>query len=1361
MNRYVSVALCIVLLLGLIVVPAVTYGSVNPVFIELKAEPSPGMVKLSWDAISASTIYVYRDYTDDAEPIDTLKPSDTSYTDYPEPGAHNYSIMVVGGDGRIAARSTMLPVYIPDECESLSSTIIKLWIGKKDMGVDCDIVSIDTEPVIEQSNTFVSIRPIVEAIGGTIDWDGSTKSVTVDLPPHHLSLSIGKSMAIVDGQQKQINDNPDIVPKIINGRTMLPFRFVAENLEGEVSWIGSEKRIDIAFPIYAVKGVERAMKGLSSLGRCSLGQVVSIDSVTPASGDDPLIAFTQGAKVLVYDDGKNKVIPLMEYSDTIGRPLNLTNLTSWLERDQSGLQAFNVSCKSNMSNMSDFNTIVLTTANNDVVDTTFMLAGFDILGGESQSSFIEYDIVLPIASIDGRTVNWSTSKIPMNAHCEVVGINVANPPGCDVCSWTKGDFELTFSNHSKDNVSQSESLSLALLSSLVDFSFDIGGENTLSISLDEGCGFFPGSSCPGLEDKFTNIEFEMIDLRPIGNTSGVSDCSSSVVGSFNVEDAGKTSWSRNSISKSIDEDVISLQIEDSPKPRYMNLNFMDNDRLFGSFNVFALPKNMPLTPYPMLRMNVPILNSPAGRQVGSLGVQGDANLVLRLPHGRPAGWMGDEDGMESRFIVASHDYKGKASFDCPCGESKAMEKVTYEIVREDGIGSITFDVRVNTDIVFNPKNSNVTLQLLRDDKVVESKDLIISNPDVSLTDDTAEPGVSYQYCVALLRNNIDIEQFCPETELIPNPWLFEATWSDSPGSSSIEIEMMRGTESTFDFKVANLFDDTIQAEATVKTEHINWDVNFVGSSSPAWLEIEPGESVPMSLSVTPGENIPSGEKCTIEVSIQSGVQIRKIILDATVIAPNCSYEVRWEDGGVGIGNDVNPGTESIKNFIIKNTSSRQQGFIVDFDVSSKAGVSSVWSVRFEGYKNGDKIFLGSDESITIPISGSPPRGTSDNETIRIKVNIIACGETKVLSWNLTCRLLECTFELEWLGERTTSTVETEDSWYESFRLWNFGEIQASFSLEITVQGEPIIAYMDTYDINVDSGEYVDVRVSYQIPAVSRIGKTIVVVTVDCGKTTKTLEREFNIRKRRECRFMALWLNSRTETMNADMIEGNKVYLPIIVKNESKSAQLFAIKVERTEDEWMTGFKENKLKQTFTLNPGEETYNLIIWVEGGEETRPGDTCRVSVRLNACSLSKTLVCNVTCVEQADLDVTYETSVTDQKWKRNGMLEVFNRITFAREGVGEIRMTEYGITWYDADNSDAFLGERSVEKESKNIFLGMPSWNLKYYIPIEIIDRLKANGGKRIKSTFSIKFELNDTEGNTKFVTKDVDVVFTIPD
>ena len=56
-------------------------------------------------------------------------------------------------------------------------------------------------------------------------------------------------MARVNGNYKFIDpDNPNVVPIIIEGRTMLPIRFVAENLGCDVKWDGVTKTVTITYP---------------------------------------------------------------------------------------------------------------------------------------------------------------------------------------------------------------------------------------------------------------------------------------------------------------------------------------------------------------------------------------------------------------------------------------------------------------------------------------------------------------------------------------------------------------------------------------------------------------------------------------------------------------------------------------------------------------------------------------------------------------------------------------------------------------------------------------------------------------------------------------------------------------------------------------------------------------------------------------------------------------------------------------------------------------------------------------------------------------------------------------------------------
>ena len=127
-------------------------------------------------------------------------------------------------------------------------TII-LQIGNTSFTVNGIQNTLDSPPVIKNDRTLLPIRVIVEALGGTIEWIPTTKSITIRLGSTYIGMQIGNSTAVVNGYVMNIDpDNPKVVPEIINSRTMLPLRFVAEKLGCDVQWDGTTKTITITYP---------------------------------------------------------------------------------------------------------------------------------------------------------------------------------------------------------------------------------------------------------------------------------------------------------------------------------------------------------------------------------------------------------------------------------------------------------------------------------------------------------------------------------------------------------------------------------------------------------------------------------------------------------------------------------------------------------------------------------------------------------------------------------------------------------------------------------------------------------------------------------------------------------------------------------------------------------------------------------------------------------------------------------------------------------------------------------------------------------------------------------------------------------
>ena len=125
---------------------------------------------------------------------------------------------------------------------------IILKIGSGQMTVGTQEVAVDpasgyTQPVIENGRTLVPIRAIIEAMGGTIGWEASTREVSVSLKGTAIKMKLDSSVADVNGKSVSL----DVPAKSINNRTMVPLRFVIENLGAKVQWEGQTQTITILY----------------------------------------------------------------------------------------------------------------------------------------------------------------------------------------------------------------------------------------------------------------------------------------------------------------------------------------------------------------------------------------------------------------------------------------------------------------------------------------------------------------------------------------------------------------------------------------------------------------------------------------------------------------------------------------------------------------------------------------------------------------------------------------------------------------------------------------------------------------------------------------------------------------------------------------------------------------------------------------------------------------------------------------------------------------------------------------------------------------------------------------------------------
>ena len=104
-----------------------------------------------------------------------------------------------------------------------------------------NLIRFDQPPVIKDDRTLVPLRAIFEALGATVDWDGTTQTVTSVRGDKKVVLTIGNDVLYVNSQEVKL----DVPAQLISDRTMVPVRAVAESFDCFVDWDGESQTVII------------------------------------------------------------------------------------------------------------------------------------------------------------------------------------------------------------------------------------------------------------------------------------------------------------------------------------------------------------------------------------------------------------------------------------------------------------------------------------------------------------------------------------------------------------------------------------------------------------------------------------------------------------------------------------------------------------------------------------------------------------------------------------------------------------------------------------------------------------------------------------------------------------------------------------------------------------------------------------------------------------------------------------------------------------------------------------------------------------------------------------------------------------
>jgi len=100
----------------------------------------------------------------------------------------------------------------------------------------------DVPPENFSGRVMVPMRVIFEAIGANIAWNANTRTITATRGSTVVQTTIGSRIIRVNGVARAI----DTAPVILDGRTLVPVRFISEAFGYTVRWNGTSKIVAIS-----------------------------------------------------------------------------------------------------------------------------------------------------------------------------------------------------------------------------------------------------------------------------------------------------------------------------------------------------------------------------------------------------------------------------------------------------------------------------------------------------------------------------------------------------------------------------------------------------------------------------------------------------------------------------------------------------------------------------------------------------------------------------------------------------------------------------------------------------------------------------------------------------------------------------------------------------------------------------------------------------------------------------------------------------------------------------------------------------------------------------------------------------------
>lgn len=104
-----------------------------------------------------------------------------------------------------------------------------------------ELIKFDVAPIMENDRTLIPLRGLFEKMGAVVEWDGQNQTAIVTKDDMVLSVKIDHYGAKVNDSCKYM----DVPARLVESRTMIPLRFLSEELGYTVIWDDVDHSIEI------------------------------------------------------------------------------------------------------------------------------------------------------------------------------------------------------------------------------------------------------------------------------------------------------------------------------------------------------------------------------------------------------------------------------------------------------------------------------------------------------------------------------------------------------------------------------------------------------------------------------------------------------------------------------------------------------------------------------------------------------------------------------------------------------------------------------------------------------------------------------------------------------------------------------------------------------------------------------------------------------------------------------------------------------------------------------------------------------------------------------------------------------------